>query len=182
MKKKFVPFILCLTITLNSYAQEDSVKEPEPHYMYLASNVNAATNTIGTFNKRISPSLEYGYTFGIFDLGLAVGKLNLVKNDSSWFTEIRPTINIFSKGRFSEALCLAAGYKFNSSQGFMTEICNSINFNITILWSVSVLQGYYYFDGKTSNSNAQFLGINVTRNFINMKGVNAKRKRRSLLN
>ena len=69
--------------------------------------------------------------FGIFDIGVAFGHLNLQKIDTSWFIEIRPTINIFSKGRFSEVLCLGAGYKPNSEQKFLTEICNSINFNIT---------------------------------------------------
>ena len=179
-----ISLVLCYVffLLIRCNAQQDSTDNAEPHYMYLAGNINAATNTIGTFNRRISPSLEYGYTFGIFDLGLATGKLNLIKNDTSWFAEIRPTINIFSKGRFSEALCLGAGYRINAAQGFMTEICNSINFNISILWSVSIIQGYYFFDGKTSNTNAQFMGINVTRNFIKRNGKNDFRKRRSLLN
>ena len=93
--------------------------------------MNAAVNTIGKLNKRISPSVEFGCTFGIFDLGIATGRINLLKNDSSWFLELRPTINIFSKGRFSEALCIGGGYKFNSSEKFMAELCNSVNFNIS---------------------------------------------------
>ena len=181
---KNIAFTIVSVILINSfvYGQADSVKEPEPRYFYLAVNFNAMVNTVGTFNKRISPSVEFGHTFGIFDLGLAGGKLNMIKNDSSYFLEIRPTINIFSKGRFSEALCLAGGYKFHSSQSFMTEICNSINFNVSDFWSVSVLQGYYYFDGTYSNSNSTFFGINVTHNFIKKNGKVDQRKRRSLLN
>ena len=163
-------------------AQANTTKETEPKYFYIAANVNVATNTFGNFGKKVQPSIEYGKTFGIFDIGLAVGHLNLQKSDTSWFIEIRPTINIFSKGRFSEGLCLGVGYKLNSKQKFMTEICNSINFNITNKWSVSILQGYYFFDGVASNSNLQFFGLNITHNFIKLNSVNFQRKTKSFIN
>ena len=78
---------------------------------------------------------EFGRTFGIFDIGLMIGRLNLTKGaDSIYFTEILPTINVFSKGRFSEALTLGAGYVFGAKQNFLTEITNSINFALIIDW------------------------------------------------
>ncbi|GAC1382825.1 MAG: hypothetical protein NVSMB45_09410 [Ginsengibacter sp.] len=118
----------------------------------------------------------------IFVFLISILILNLLNNDSSWFVEFRPTINIFSKGRFSEGLCLGIGYKIKSEQKLMTEICNSINFNITNKWSISILQGYYYFDGVQSNSTSQFFGLNLTHNFLNKNSVNFRRKTKSLLN
>lgn len=171
-----------ISFSINSYSQKDTAKEVEAHYFYVAGNMNTFVNTIGAFNNRVSFSSEIGITFGIFDLGIATGKLNSLKNDSSWFIELRPTINIFSKGRFSESLCLAGGYKFNSKENFMTEICNGINFNINEFWSISVLQGYYFFEGKTSNTNKTFFGLNVTHNFIKKNGKVDMRKRKALLN
>ena len=179
---KFVHVIFSLTCSLTAIAQKDSAREKEPHYIYITGGFNAGTNTIGSFRKRLSPSVEVGSTFGIFDIGLSVGRLGLLKNDTSYFFEIRPTINVFSKGRFAEGLCLGAGYKINAAQGFMTEICNSINFNFSNYFAVALVQGYYFFDGKYSNSSAQFIGINLTYNLLKKNGTNDKLKRKSLLN
>ncbi len=180
--KQLLLSISLLFFSIISLAQSDSAKEIEPHYFYLTGGLNVATNTTGTFNKRTAPSFEFGSTFGIFDIGLAMGRLNLLKNDSSYFFELRPTINVFSKGRFSEGLCLGVGYRKNASQKFMTEICNSINFNFSNDWAVAIVQGYYYFDGVNSNSNAQFFGLNFTHNFLKKNSINTTRKRKSLLN
>ncbi len=164
--------------------QDTTGKDEEPRYFYLALNTNVFVNTTGGFNKRLSPSFEFGKTYGIFDLGLASGRLNTFKSgaDSTMFIELRPTINIFSMGRFSEALCLGAGYVIKAKQGLMTEICNSLNFNITEIWSISILQGYYFLDGTNDNRNSQYMGLNVTYNFLRKHSINDRRKRASLLN
>ena len=59
---------------------------------------------------------EVSRTFGIFDIGLMLGRLNLAKGDSLFFTELLPTINVFSKGRFSEALTIGIGRVFGATQ------------------------------------------------------------------
>jgi hypothetical protein len=165
--------------------ESDTTKEnKEPRYFYITTGVNVFVNTIGGFAKRFSPSIELGRTYGIFDIGLAMGRLNTLSasRDSSKFIELRPTVNIFSKGRFSEGLCLGGGYVFGAKQGFMTEICNSINFNITEIFQISVVQGYYFFDGTMSNRNTQFMGLNLTYNLLKPHSVNKQRKRVAILN
>ena len=103
MRSTTLVIMFSIGFSINSYSQKDTTKEVEPRYFYVAGNMNTYVNTIGAFNNRVSFSSEVGITFGIFDLGVAGGKLNSFKNDSSWFIELRPTINIFSKGRFSES-------------------------------------------------------------------------------
>jgi len=98
------------------------------------------------------------------------------------FVEFRPTINIFSKGRFAEALCLGGGYVFKAKQGMMTEICNSINFNISETVAVAVLQGYYFFDGTNSSRSTQYMGFNITYNFLKKHSVNKQRKKAAIVN
>jgi hypothetical protein len=156
----------------------------EPRYFYISVSTDAFVNTIGNFGKRFSPSVEFGRTYGIFDIGVAGGRLNSLRDgiDTTYFLEVRPTINIFSKGRFSEALCLGGGYVFNAQQSFMTEICNSINFNISETVSLSVLQGYYFFDGAASNHSAQYMGLNITYNLLKKNSVNKQRKRDAIIN
>jgi hypothetical protein len=164
--------------------EADTSKEnKEPRYFYLTGSTNVFVNTIGSFARRFSPSLEFGRTYGIFDIGVAAGRLNSLSSggDTSMFIEARPTINIFSKGRFAEGLCLGAGYVFSAQQGFMTEICNSINFNISETVAVAVSQGYYFFDGVNSNRSTQYMGLNLTYNFLKNHSVNKQRKKEALI-
>ncbi len=164
--------------------EKDTSKEnKEPRYFYISGNTNVFVNTRGGAAKRFSPSVEVGRTYGIFDIGLATGRLNSINSggDTTRFIEFRPTINIFSKGRFAEALCLGGGYVFKAKQGLMTEICNSINFNISEIWAVAVLQGYYYFDGTNNSRGTQYMGFNVTYNFLQKHSVNINRKKAAIV-
>jgi hypothetical protein len=164
--------------------EKDTSKEnQEPRYFYLSVNTNAFVNTKGGFAKRFSPAIEFGRTYGIFDIGLSTGWTNTLKagGDTTQFIEFRPTINIFSKGRFAEGLCLGGGYVFGAKQGLMTEICNSINFNISEKVAVAVTQGYYFYDGTNSSRNTQYMGFSFTYNFLKKHSVNIQRKKKALI-
>ena len=164
--------------------EKDTSKEnKEPRYYYVTAIADVFVNTKGGFGKRFSPGVEFGKTFGIFDIGLATGKLNVVTTgrDTTQYIEFRPTINIFSKGRFAEGLCLGGGYVFGAKQALMTEICNSINFNITERASVAVVQGYLYFDGTNSSRGTQYMGFTFTYNFLRKHSVNMQRKKTAIV-
>lgn len=178
MKKAFL-LIVFQTILFAGYCQE---KEKEPHYNYLSFGTCVFTNAIGTFKEKVFLTTEFGRTFGIFDIGLMLGRLNLSKGDSLFFTEIVPTINVFSKGRFSEALTLGIGHVYGAKQNLLTEITNSINYAPTNRIVLTVFQGNYFFDGKLSTSKAQFMGLSMTYNFIKKNSETSGLRKRSLLN
>ena len=160
--------------------ESDTSKEnKEPRYYYLSVNTDVFVNTKGGFAKRFSPALEFGRTYGIFDIGLATGMVSTLgsASDSAHYIEFRPTINIFSAGRFAEGLCLGGGYVFGAKQALMTEICNSINFNISTTVAIAVTQGYYFFDGTNSSRSTQYMGFSLTYNFLAPHSVNNQRKR-----
>jgi len=164
--------------------ESDTSKEnQEPQYFYLSFNANVFVNSKGGFNQRFSPAIEFGRTYGIFDIGLASGRLSSMDHgpDTSRFIEFRPTINVFSKGRFAEALCLGGGYVFKAKQGLMTEICNSINFNITETTAIAVQQGYLFFDGTNDHRSEQYMGFTLTYNFLRKHSVNRQRKRKAII-
>ncbi|MGZ3819882.1 MAG: hypothetical protein ACXVB6_04790 [Mucilaginibacter sp.] len=174
----------------NKHAGKDTVIEKdtskenkEPRYYYLSVNTNVYVNTKGGFAKRFSPAVEFGRTYGIFDIGLAAGRVNTLSRggDTTAYIEFRPTINIFSKGRFAEGLCLGGGYVFKGKQGLMTEICNSINFNVSETFAIAVVQGYSFFDGTNSNRSAQYMGFSFTYNFLRQHSVNKQRKKAALI-
>lgn len=175
---------------LVGHTQRDTVREKdttkenqEPQYFYLSINTNFFVASKGGFEQRFSPAVEFGRTFGIFDIGLASGRLSSLNHsaDTSRFLEFRPTINVFSKGRFAEALCLGGGYVFKAKQGLMTEICNSINFNVTEVFAVAVQQGYLFFDGTNDHRNEQYMGFTFTYNFLRKHSVNMRRKRKAIV-
>jgi hypothetical protein len=161
-------------------------KGKKAHYNYLSFGTSVYTNTPGTVNQKLFMTAEAGRTFGIFDIGISAGRLNLAsaKNgiDSNWFAEVLPTINVFSKGRFSEAFTLGAGRVFNRKENFLTEITNSINFAPDNRTVISVYQGNYFFDGKLSTSRAQFMGLSVTCNLIKKNTKTDTLRKKSLLN
>lgn len=155
--------------------ESDTTKEnKEPQYFYLSVNADVFVNTKGGVAKRFSPAVEFGRTYGIFDFGLAAGRLSSLVSgsDTVRYIEFRPTINVFSSGRFAEGLCLGGGYVFKAKQGLITEICNSINFNISTNVAVAVTQGYVFFDGTNSSRSAQYMGFAFTYNFLLKHSVN----------
>ena len=165
--------------------ESDTTKEnKEPQYFYLSVNTDVFVNTTGGVAKRFSPAFEFGRTYGIFDFGLAAGKFSSLSSgsDTVHYIEFRPTINIFSSGRFAEGLCLGGGYVFKAKQGLMTEICNSINFNVSTTVALAVTQGYYFFDGTNSSRSTQYMGFSFTYNFLLKHSVNEQRKKKALVN
>ena len=162
--------------------EKDTSKEnKEPRYFYITTSANVFVNAKGGVAERFAPSIEFGKTYGIFDVGLATGRFNTLNTDTTRFVEFRPTINIFSKGRFSEGLCLGAGYVAGAKQAFLTEICNSINFNISEKLEVAIVQGFYYFDGTNSSRNTQYMGLNFTYNLLKKHSVNINRKKAAII-
>ena len=164
--------------------ESDTTKEnKEPQYFYLSALTDVFVNTKGGAAKRFSPAFEFGRTYGIFDIGLATGRFSSIGpgNDTAHYIEFRPTINVFSSGRFAEGLCLGGGYVFRAKQGLVTEICNSINFNISTTVALAVTQGYYFFDGTNSSRNTQYMGFSFTYNFLLKHSVNEQRKKKALV-
>jgi hypothetical protein len=168
----------------DSVIESDTSKEnKEPRYFYISFNADAFVNSKGGVAKRFSPAVEFGRTYGIFDIGLATGRTNSLSSgsDTTGYIEFRPTINIFSKGRFAEGLGLGGGYVFKGKLGLMTEICNSINFNVSEIVALAVTQGYYFFDGTNSSKNTQYMGFTITYNFLHKHSVNIQRKKKAII-
>ena len=164
--------------------ESDTSKEnKEPRYFYYSVLADFLVNTKGGFGKRFSPGFEFGRTYGIFDIGLGLGRYSSLRSasDTAWYIEFRPTINIFSAGRFAEGLLLGAGYVFGAKQALMTEICNSINFNISTNVAIAVTQGYLFFDGTNSSRSGQYFGFSFTYNFLRPHSVNKQRKKAAIM-
>ena len=76
---------------------------------YISLNP-ALTNDIGTLAEKSNLSFEIGRQWDVFSLGLDVGKTslgNIHGNDTSTYLEIRPNLNVFQQGKFTNTFTAA---------------------------------------------------------------------------
>ena len=61
----------------DTVVESDTSKEnKEPRYFYFSVLADVFVNARGGAAKRFAPGVEFGRTYGIFDIGLATGRVN----------------------------------------------------------------------------------------------------------
>jgi hypothetical protein len=122
------------------------------------------TNTAGTFPEKSNIAFEIGRQWDVFSLGLDVGKTSLgaVKGrDTTAYLELRPNLNIFQEGKFTNTFTAGIGYIFNASQSLMTELTSGIEYAYTDKIHFNVYFGQYYYSGRTDASTVTFFGVSA---------------------
>jgi hypothetical protein len=122
------------------------------------------TNTPGTFSEKTNIALEVGRQWDVFSMGLDLGKTSfgpMNGKDTSVYLELRPNLNIFQQGKFTNTFTAGIGYIFNSTQNLMTELTSGIEYNYTDKIHFNIYFGQYFYSGKTDASNATFFGISA---------------------
>ena len=79
-------------------------------YISLAPSL---TNTAGTIADKSNITIELGQQWDVFSLGLDIGKTTLSKvttKDTSNYLELRPSLNVFQQGNFTNTLTIGIGY------------------------------------------------------------------------
>jgi hypothetical protein len=120
------------------------------------------TNTAGTLADKSNLSIEAGRQWDVFSLGLDVGKTSLAKvtgKDTTNYLEIRPNLNIFQVGKFTNTFTAGIGYIFNARENLMTELTSGIEYAQSEQFHINIVFGQYYYSGRYSASNATFFGI-----------------------
>jgi hypothetical protein len=130
-------------------------------YVSLAPSL---TNSAGTLADKSNLALEVGQQWDVFSLGLDIGKTTLspipVKGgDTSVYLELRPNLNIFQEGRFTNTFTAGIGYVFNAEENLLTEVTYGIEYTLTDKVHLNVFFGNYYYSGRLSASNVSFFGI-----------------------
>ena len=119
----------------------------------------------GTVAQRSTFDVEFGKQWDVFSLGLDIGKINLAPKatpiDTTWYTEIRPNLNVFQQGKFTNTLTIGLGYIFGAHENVLTEFTTGIQYTPNPTISYNVYFGTYYFSGVNSASNQNFLGVSV---------------------
>jgi len=149
--RKILPILLCLISTC-SHAQT---------YISLAPSL---TNDVGTFAEKANFAFEIGRQWDVFSLGLDYGKTtlgNMHGKDTSNYLEIRPNLNIFQQGKFTNTFTAGIGYVFNAQESLMTELTSGIEYAASDKLHLNIYFGQYFYSGRTAASNVTFFGFSA---------------------
>jgi hypothetical protein len=130
-------------------------------YVSLAPSLS---NNAGSFGEKANFAFEVGRQWDVFSLGIDYGRINLAKvsgKDTVNYLELRPNLNIFQQGRWTNTFTAGIGYIFNSQQPLMTELTSGIEYTCNDQFHVNVYFGQYYYSGRTAASTETFFGISA---------------------
>lgn len=122
----------------------------------------ALTNDAGTIAEKANVAIEIGRQWDVFSLGLDIGKTSLGKiigRDTTGYVELRPNLNVFQQGRFTNTFTAGVGYIFNSKQNLMTELTSGIEYTCNSQFHINVYFGQYYYSGREAASSSTFFGV-----------------------
>ncbi|MCW3124229.1 MAG: hypothetical protein JWQ38_3721 [Flavipsychrobacter sp.] len=132
------------------------------------SFVPSITNTAGTIAEKSNFSFEVGRQWDVFSMGIDIGKTSLGKvvgRDTTTYLELRPNLNIFQQGKFTNTLTPGIGCIFNAKETLMTELTSGIEYSYNDLIHLNIYFGQYYYSGKISSSTATFFGLSIMKYF-----------------
>ena len=141
--------LIILTIHLKVNAQT---------YISLGPSIS---NQAGSFGEKMNLDLEVGKQWDVFSLGLVFGKTSLDMSgwDTTTFFELRPNLNVFQQGKFTNTFTAGIGYILNAKENLLTELSSGIEYAYSPQIHFNVFFGQYYYSGRYSDSNSTFFGI-----------------------
>ena len=154
--KKRILLVFCIIGACHVTAQS---------YICLAPSI---TNSPGTLAEKSNLSVEVGRQWDVFSLGIDIGATSLGKivgMDTVAYFEVRPNLNIFQVGKFTNTFTPGIGVIFNAKENLMTELTYGIEYTWTPLIHVNMVFGQYFYSGRYSASNVTFFGVSVMKYF-----------------
>jgi hypothetical protein len=162
--------VFCIAWVQQVYAQSDtSKKKMSQTYIEIYYSL---TNTAGTFAGKSNLSAEIGKQWDVFSLGFDIGKTTLDAihgRDTSVYLEVRPNLNIFQQGRFTNTLTVGAGYVFSAKNNFLSELTSGIEYTASDHVHINVNFGQFYYSGRYTASSVTFFGSSVSYYFLPYK-------------
>ena len=156
MKRNLLTLLLTVTIQV-TFSQT---------YICLTPSL---TNSAGTLLEKANASIEIGRQWDVFSLGIDVGKTSLSKvkgRDTTAYVELRPNLNVFQQGKFTNTFTAGIGYVFNSKLDLMTELTSGIEYAFNSRVHFNVYFGQYFYSGRVDASDVTFFGASAMFYFL----------------
>src|SRR5665213_114942 len=138
-------------------------------YLSLAPSL---TNSAGTIADKGNMALELGQQWDVFSLGIDIGKTTFSKvtgRDTTKYVELRPNLNIFQEGKFTNTFTAGIGYVFGGEEDLLTEVTYGIEYSLSDNLHLNAFFGQFYYSGKFSASNVSFFGVSAAYYFSPVK-------------
>lgn len=130
-------------------------------YVSLAPSL---TNSAGTISQKSNIALEIGRQWDVFSLGIDVGKTTMGSmpgKDTSVYLELRPNLNVFQQGRFTNTFTAGIGGIFGAKENLMTELTSGIEYAYSNKLHFNIFFGQYFYSGRYSASDVTFFGLSA---------------------
>lgn len=166
--------LLILYLLVNFSANAQNLKSESVTYISFAPCV---TNEIGTIGTKFSPTFEIGRQFhNIFTIGLSVGKTscvpsrvygttltgNVIESPSSYYLELRPNLNVYQIGKFTNTITPGIGYVFGPGPALMLETTMGIEYEYTEKLHFNIFFGNYYYSSLSPDPNNNLVHFSPT--------------------
>jgi hypothetical protein len=128
-------------------------------YISVAPSIS---NTAGTLADKTNLSVEIGRQWDVFSLGIVIGKNSLEKMagpDTTTYFELRPNLNVFQQGKFTNTFTAGIGYILNAQESLLTELTYGIEYSFSPQFHFNAYFGQYYYSGRYADSNSTFFGF-----------------------
>lgn len=122
------------------------------------------TNSAGTLAEKGNIAIELGRQWDVFSLGIDVGKTTMANvhgRDTSVYLELRPNLNVFQQGRFTNTFTAGIGGIFGAKENFMTELTSGIEYSYSNRIHFNAVFGQYFYSGRYSASDVTFFGVSA---------------------
>jgi hypothetical protein len=155
--KNFLFFTCFNLIGLNGFSQDSSAKIKDN--IYIRFNPLSLNSEPGKVQNRISQNFEIGKSFGPLDIGIAFGRFNITKNDTSKFALFKLTFDAAQIGIFSNEFSIGAGTVFKSSTPYMFDISSTLLAQVGRKTALGVVVGTSDFSGEYNQFTKNYYGI-----------------------
>jgi len=153
MCTKIGSFLVACLLSLACYSQT---------YVSLAPSL---TNSPGTVAEKSNIAVEVGRQWDVFSLGIDVGRTTMAPvhggRDTSVYLELRPNLNVFQQGKFTNTFTAGIGGIFHAKEDLMTELTSGIEYAYSNKVHFNVFFGQYFYSGRHSASDVTFFGFSA---------------------
>jgi hypothetical protein len=120
------------------------------------------TNTPGTLAEKSNFVFELGRQWDVFSLGIDYGRTSMGRvtgKDTTNYFELRPNLNVFQQGKFTNTFTAGIGFILNAKESLMTELTSGIEYAFNDKLHFNLVFGQYFYSGRYSASNVTFFGV-----------------------
>lgn len=168
----------CLLIVASCYSQTDSIINTKVKSSWytrsMMISLMSANQPGEKLSDRIAQNIEIGKSFGMMDVGVAIGRAKFTTQNldvqDKIYIQGKLTMDACQYGIFSNEISIGAGYMFSTLTPVVLEISSTVFAQIGDNWGIGVVYGNYNFTGDSDDLNKSVTGLFIRYGLIRDDG------------